>query len=393
MTSTAITKVMDSTGENAKVLFRLQHTINHSPVGADKSGTRIGASSIRTTLMTDTISDPKVLAFLSGFDQGVPFEMNTNIKLTGEVENKLILNSFYHSAEGDTLAAEGGNFSVFSDATGGVQGSGNLGLITLTTKDGTVSTVSPSMSSFDLSRVSEAIYNGSISFDMPKLNVQNSVNGLNVELSDINLSSEQTMTDNILSNQISLAVDQIQSPLPIDSASWQITTDGYSLERMEKFNEISQTNPMIPNDSLDPMVTMKNDLSALKALVAPGVGMNTSVVVTNSGGSIGASLNLGFIGDGTATGYDSVETIRDLVMAMTGRILLDADAEALMQTPAAMFLMDPAIGQYVLNDGSKYTTDIKMADLTLYTNGQAQSLEDLVGPMLYMPLNMGMFEL
>jgi uncharacterized protein YdgA (DUF945 family) len=40
--STAITKVMESTAADAKVLFRLHHAINHSPIGMNDSGVRVG---------------------------------------------------------------------------------------------------------------------------------------------------------------------------------------------------------------------------------------------------------------------------------------------------------------------------------------------------------------
>ena len=47
------------------VIFQLQHSINHSPVGTDPEGARFSASSITTTINADSLQDNDCLLYTS----------------------------------------------------------------------------------------------------------------------------------------------------------------------------------------------------------------------------------------------------------------------------------------------------------------------------------------
>ena len=70
--SVAVTRVMDSAGPDAKLLFRLKHVINHSPLGVNDNGARIGSSVIRTTLLADP-DNTGMATVISGFSGQEPF--------------------------------------------------------------------------------------------------------------------------------------------------------------------------------------------------------------------------------------------------------------------------------------------------------------------------------
>ena len=131
LTSTAVTKVMNSAGPDAKTLFRLQHVIDHSPVGVDGNGARVGASTIHTTLMVDEYSQDVVEA-LAAFDNQQPFEIFTRVGMSGEVTNDLVINPFSVNHEGAQASFEGGHYTIFSNDNGAISGSGTMGAIVLT---------------------------------------------------------------------------------------------------------------------------------------------------------------------------------------------------------------------------------------------------------------------
>ena len=77
--STAITKVMDSTAAEAKVLFRLHHDIQHSPIGMNEDGLRVGAATIVTTLVRDESLSDELIAAMADFTEGEPIQLNTSV--------------------------------------------------------------------------------------------------------------------------------------------------------------------------------------------------------------------------------------------------------------------------------------------------------------------------
>jgi len=128
----------------------------------------------------------------------------------------------------------------------------------------------------------------------------------------------------------------------------------------------------------------------LKALISPGANIGVDLAMKNSGGAISTSFDAEFKGDGSISGYDSIATIRDLASAIALRLQVDADEAALHATPAVMLLMHPMAQEYLLSDGISYSADIKAEDLILDVNGNPQSMEDMFGGMLNMPLDLSM---
>ena len=388
LTSTAITKVMNSAGPDAKTLFRLQHVIEHSPVGVDGNGARVGASTIHTTLMVDEYSQ-EVVDALASFDNSQPFEIFTRVGMSGEVTNDLLINSFSVSLEGTEASFEGGKYTITSNDTGAISGSGTLDAIVLT-EDEVEYTVSASEGKFDLQRLGTGIHSGSGSFNIPAIEFIAKDSGMNVKLTDIELNSDSSMEGELMNSKVLMKAGSIDSPLDINSASYEVEISGLSMQGMQGYVDSMKNVPLVGADSEEMDSMMATAIDAYQALISPGTGFGISLAMNNSGGDIETSFDATFKGDGSNSGYESVATIRDLASVLALRLQLNADETALNATPAAMLMMHPMAQEYLVYDGNSYVADIKAEDLILDVNGNPQSLEDMFGGILSMPLDLSM---
>ena len=82
---------MASAAPDAEVLFRLQHDIDHSPVGLDGAGVRFGAAAIKTTLV---LPNDASHSMLQGFSSEESVVINTDVKFDGSATHQLLVSSF-----------------------------------------------------------------------------------------------------------------------------------------------------------------------------------------------------------------------------------------------------------------------------------------------------------
>lgn len=386
MQSTAITKVTVSSAEDAEVLFRLKHVIDHSPVGVDAAGTRVGANSVMTTLMIEDM--PGEIS--AGFNGEEPLVLHTRVNMSGDTVNELDIAKFSLQEDGESFEFGGGNYQITSDAAGRVFGEGILQAISITDDVGTKINVAASPTVIDLQRVSESIYSGEYSISFPSIVVSAPATGMEFDIKDIKLSSASQIEAGLYSGDAALVVGSLQSPLPVNSASWTFSMHDFSLDGLQKFNDTVQSLSVMDPDSLSEQAqedVVASVVDAYKSLITPGIGIKNEIKATNDGGDMSLLTAIQFKGDGSVSGTENMFTVRDLLQALTANVVLDADAAAVNQTPLAMMMMHPIASQYVLDDGVKYKSDIKVADLILDANGDPQSLEMMLGGMLETPLD------
>ncbi len=380
--STAITKVMGSSAADAKVLFRLKHVIDHSPVGVDAAGTRVGANSVVTTLLIDTMPQEVV----DGFRGQEPLVLHTRVNLSGNTINELNIASFTLQKDGRVFEFGGGNYQITSEATGRLTGDGLLQALHIKDEKDVEIDMAPSSLKFDLQMFSMSLYTGSYSMDFPSVTVSVPDPGVDVEIRDIQLSTDSDIKDGLYNAYVALTINELTAPVPINSADWRFEMRNISVAGLEKYAQTART--VVSLDTADDPSAVRSSLKdALKVLITPGVGLTNNLSVTNEGGTIALNAALDFKGDGAPGGTDNLQTVRDLVQALTARVQLDADVDAINMTPLAMLMGHPLASQYIVDDGVKYTSDIKVADLILDANGDPQSLEMMLGGMLDMPLD------
>jgi len=193
-----------------------------------------------------------------------------------------------------------------------------------------------------------------------------------------------------MKTNVLMEVGSIDSPLDIDSASYEFKLGGLSMQGMQGYVENLQKVALVGAEPEEMDSMLASTIEGYKALISPGANIGVNLAMSNSGGAIKTSFDATFTGDGSVSGYDSLATIRDLANALALRLQLNADEAALNATPAAMLLMHPMAEEYLVYDGISYAADIKASDLILDVNGNPLSLEDMFGGMLAMPLDMSM---
>ncbi len=380
-TSTAVTNVR-LYGEPDAVLFQLKHDIQHSPIGSDSQGARFSASSITTTLVKDKIESNEVLQIIASFDSGEPFVLYTDVEFTGDLVSDLQLHSLdWRSDDDGAISFEGGRFKATS-AGGKIDISGVLGAIDVSDDAGNVLTVAESTSKFDLLQVANGVFTGDQSIVFPSVEFKGEM-GIEFSLIDAVLDSVAALDGDKVNTSMGLSVAKISSPLPLNSVDWEIDVNGLSVKGLE--NYVTAVNDIVnTTDTGDISAQLKE---AYTGLITPGVDVINKLILTNDGGDIVGDINLSFLGDGTASGMDSIATVGDLLESMKFSVTLDADQPAIELTPAAMFMMHPMAQQYIVNEGDKYTADIHIANLMLDVNGNIQPLSQLIGDQLNTPLD------
>ncbi len=390
MKSLAVTQVRTSEAPDAQVLLRLQHEIHHSPVGVGDGSPRVGAARIETRLLTDQMSADWQQA-LAKFDHGEAFLLTSDVDFAGNTGNALVVNGLHTNDDEIELGFEGATLNFDNEVDGRFSGMGTIGQLLLSSPDGMRLQMEPGTTEADLQWVGNGIYTGTQSISFPRFELADSSGQTLGSIEEVSLSADMKVNDDALDSGTTFKVAAIDSPLPLNSGSLQVNIDGLSLRGLEAYQEVTNELVLTNPDALDDDAIVIRILDAMKQVIAPGAGMTYTLALNNDGGDADAKLALKFKGDGSATGRETIATVGDLLRAMTGSLTVRADADALALTPAPMLLASsPALSAYVIDDGVSYRTEMDVADLIVNINGEPLSLEQMLGGVLAMPLNMAM---
>ena len=385
--STAITNVKLQ-GLPEPVLLKLQHDIQHTPIGSDPKGARFSASSITTTLLQDNIENEALRRIVASFEGGEPFVLYSDVAFNGNVTSDLQLNKITTATDSGTFSFDGGRYESTSH-NDQIIISGVLGQINFKDISGNGVTIARSTSNFDLVSVAQGVYTGEQLVTFPSVQLKSEMWGQNISIKDFILDSSSNVNGETLNTKTGLAIASIDSPLPLNSVDWTFELEGLSVNGLERY--IAEMNRLSELDDSDwnnnPSAFEANIKDAFAGLLSPGTVFTNKLTLSNDGGDVISDMNVSFPGDGSGSGLDSVATVRDLLQSVTVDLALNADAPAIDMTPAAMFMMHPVAQQYIVTDGQTYTSTINIADLMLDINGNLQSLEPMLGSQLDMPLD------
>lgn len=388
--STAITKVMASTAADAEVLFRLRHDIQHSPIGFnDGGGVRVGAATIKTTVVRDDSLPEELKEFMASFEDEEAILINTSIGFDGNSVHQLLISKYQNKFDEANVRFDGVDYtaSVVGDK---VTGAGTIGELFVTGNEGEEVRLSPGNITTDLNRISHAVYSGSYGIEFDELTVKGDELPSDMSFSTIAMVSDTDLTDGKLNSRGGFSVGNINSPLPVTSASLDVNVNGLPLASIEKYIEavsgLSIFDQMTASDSENVELLV----DALKGFVAPGASIGYDINVGTQMGDAEAHYGLSVVDANSpnfpVNGLDSVETARDLLNMLKAEMHVKADAAVVDQTPLAMFMMSPQAQQMIISDGVTYSSDIVVSDLIVNINGNPMSLEIMIGEMLDMPL-------
>ena len=365
--STAVTKVLLVGEESSEPMFRLQHVIDHSPVGVDNAGTRVGANSVVTTLLLESIN-PEFAAALNGQE---PLTLHTRVDMTGNMINNLELASLSTTTNDKTIQFDGGNFEIVSELSGRIHGFGSTGNFVMTDASGVEMNIAEAPLEFDVQMLTRDIYSGSFDWNMPSIAVTNPVNGMDFNLQDLRINSLSEIQDSFMKSGMGISVGSLDAPIPMDSINWEFYMTGIPLDGITRYKELErEILASGSNDQMSPEVGDKF-VEMYKSLFVPGTTVKNVLEVGNHAGMIGTDLTFIFEGDGSESGSDYMQSGRDLLASLRIDASLDADAAAINMTPLAMFANVPPASDFIINDGVKYTADLSFDDLILYVNGSS----------------------
>lgn len=386
--STAITKVMESTATDAKVLFRLHHAINHSPIGMNDSGVRVGAATIVTTLVKDESISEKLLEAMNDFTDDEPFQINTEVGFDGTTVNQFLMSAYQRQYDELNVMFDGIDYTSTIKGDSFV-GAGTIGNLSVTSEDAELK-LSAGTIETNLTRLGQAIYTGTYGVVFDDLSYTGEDLRTSVNLKAIALQSDTKVANDSLDSTAAFSVGEINSPMPINSAGFDVGVKGLSITGFQSYvDQISQIAMVDAITMSEPELVMAV-MESYKSIIGPGSSLDYAFNVSNDGGDANISYGISIV-EATSPnypvgGFDSVSTVRDVLNMVKIEAHLDADVDAIDITPLAMFMGAPQAQQYIVSDGVKYISDVSVSDLIVDINGNPLSLEMMVGEMLDMPL-------
>ncbi|MFK7853874.1 MAG: DUF945 family protein [Granulosicoccus sp.] len=388
--STAITKVMDSAAADAKVLFRLHHAISHSPIGMNDGAVRVGAATIVTTLVKDDSLPEFLIEGMSDFTDAEPFQINTEVGFDGQTVNQFVV-SGYERQYDDVNVMFGGIDYTSTISGDSFVGSGTVGKLVVSAADGDGElNLSEGVIQTDLTRIDQAIYTGEYGVVFDQLSFAGTSMQAGVDLKKISLVSDTKLAAGSIDSTAAFSVGEINAPIPVNSAGFDVAIKGISVAGLQSYIDFASQIPMLDAMMMsDPEIVM-GMMESYKSLIGPGTSLDYAFRVSNDGGEAKVSYGVSVVDANSpnypVNGFDSVETVRDVLNMLKLEAHLDADVAAIDQSPLAMFMGAPEAQQYIVSDGVKYTADVTVSDLIVDINGNPLSLELMVGEMLDMPL-------
>ena len=390
MKSSAVTIVKTSDKDDAEIMFRLNHEIDHSPIGFNDGAARVSASNILTTLLIDPDSDVgKKFSELFGDEE--PVVLSSSVGFNGKTLNELRTAPI-------NIAGDGGSFNIkeslheFSfDPDGKLIGSGELGELAFSSAEGDNFTASPIKHAFDLNWIQTGIFTGTstLALDTASL-IQR--NGTVIGLNNVTYEQLATSSNGTIAYDQTIEIADLESPVDLKTVSASNSISGVKLEAYEQAQQLSNKLIVEDADSLDE--TLLAELgNVYKSLIGKGASISYGFGFTNSGGAADSKVSLTFKGDDSANGMDNLATVGDLIHALQASLTVDADAAALESTPLAMLLYSPQASQVLVNENGKYTANITLDEAIVDINGQPLSLALMLQGPMEMPLDPSLLEM
>jgi uncharacterized protein YdgA (DUF945 family) len=396
LSSEATTAVLLTDGMGSDALFHLHHVIEHSPLGTGENA-GLSAARITTTVITEDIGNELVAEVLQGFGDQKPVVLQSRVGFDGTVDNEFTIAPFeFAYKRGSQVRSQAAVWNIAVDSEGSYVGSGQWGGAVIETPTAIVN-VSEMNDSFDYTRHSSGLYNGNYEQTYSEVRVTAPQMGLSAGIRDIAVSLLSDISDDKLSGNFAVAINDIDAPIALDSAQLKARFGGLGVDGFKQLNTV-ESEMLAADFDADPAAGeqyVRDYLIALGAWIEAGSYIGYDLSLGNAGGTADASITATFDGDGSPSGHDLLTsanaTYADLVRAMKFEASLTAPDEALALTPAAMFLDPAMLAPWIVADGRGLTSNILVDDMIANINGDPMPLEMMLGDELYAPLKLDEF--
>lgn len=384
--SSAITKVMTSQAADAEVLFRLYHDIQHAAVRMDGGGVKIGQVSISTTLHGKDTLPPELLDVMTDAE---PFALRTDISFSGDTQHQLNVSGIEMNEGGAEFSWSGISFDG-ATSKGATVGSGSMGAITVNdVASGGMLSVGSSPFTVDMQDAGDMLYTGKAGVAFNDVKVLSPELPIPVSFSSIGVDTDTNIKSDKLSTSTRILLAGIESPLPLNEASLDIVLDGLGVEGIREYQQLVNTLSADLEDAMADPAFLPKITSAFQSIVQPGSAMKYAVNLANDEGDAKADFRVGLKAESeegmSSDALSKVVTGRDLLNILSVTGALDADTQALAQTPVMMML--GGIGDFVTVTDESITSEISLNGTTLVINGMELPLDVMSGGMLDIPLS------
>ena len=385
MKSSAVTLVKTSDKDDAEIMFRLSHDIDHTPIGFNEGATRVSASNILTTFLIDPNSDAsEKLGEI--FGDAEPAVLQSTVGFNGKTLNVLRTAPIEIIGDDGTLQISEGLHKFDLDPDGKLTGSGEMGALTFASAEGFNFSTSSIKQVYDLNWVQTGVFTGSNTMTLDKASIVGD-NSMTVDLNGVTFEQLSEASNGTVGYDLILSVADVQSPVDLKTLKFSNSLSGLNMDAFAKAQAWSNEILLQDPESMDPTVILGDIGTLYKNMISKGASISYGMGFTNTGGKADSTFTLTFKGDDSANGMDNLATVGDLIHALQASLTVDADAAALESTPLAMMLYSPQASQVLVEENGKYTANITLDDAVLDINGQPLSLALMLQEPMQMPLD------
>ncbi|MBA54881.1 MAG: hypothetical protein CMK89_10555 [Pseudomonadales bacterium] len=223
-------------------------------------------------------------------------------------------------------------------------------------------------------------------FTVPKL----AVNGktLSLVLQDINMNNGSQMNQGKMDYFQTLEIGNLESPLPIQSASWHLEFTGVSPEGLERWSDVSLeiqkavSNGTLPlDDKGEPQLTpaLEAELEqVMQALLQPGLGFVQRLDLGALGAQHHTHMNLKFEGLPAGVSLEGLDDPMQFLPAFSGALDLELDEPAVMNSQFADMVLPYQQQGLLMSEQGKLVLKAALQDGVLMLNGNPLPLEAML---------------
>ena len=355
------------------VTLLLQSSLQYGPVLFTDTGLKLGLVSGRSQLSATGLSteNTEKLEALIG-----PHLLTGEhwVDFSRQLSASIQVPAFNLSEDGQRLSFAGIQALINSDLDSRqTRANLTLGSLSITTPEGSME-ISPSDAQFESTDISNYMAPSRLMLNIPQISANESSTA--VSLQGVELALQQSLENGMINVTESLKVTEIQSPLPLTSASASWTFNGINPKGIELWGAIVSQLDANDLDNGSAPLTEQQTRELISALLQPGLEFIQDYQLSTAKGTLKAHLDIQYLGLANGRHPMDIEDPRQLLNALKAQLNISADQAAIMDLPIA-----PMVSAYVdqgllIQDQQQLRLEATLVNAELSVNGQPMPLHE-----------------
>ena len=390
--------------EAESIQIGLNHKIYHGPIMLTPNGIKIGTSYIVTTLDQSSLSEEVKTIITTFFGEAEPFVSGVTTGASEMIDTDFTIAPFSIDAAqiaeltGESLGDDELEFSFagFSgEITGNVQGTKmtgmmDIGEVTLKSQNGDNPfdvTMAASTIDVDVDELYKgSLLDGKIVMTIPGIEFSDG-NGSGATFTEVHIISSAGQNDELMNAAFTFDINNMQiksSNAGFDFPDSKVHTSGdiSGIERTTIVKLIDLEQEMyqavlLGNDDADALLSSTQAYyQAVGELIKQGVKMDSVIEISTAAGNAAVNLDLTYA---DAKPLIALKTVRDLAMAIQGKLTMNIDKSMLAGTPLEEAISMPVGMGFVVEKADHYESLAKLNKGELLLNGEPVPFLDTAG--------------